>query len=264
MILSVSKRTDIPAFHAEWFMDQIRQGFTLTKNPYTDVVQRINLNPSNIDCIVFWTKDPGPLIPHLEELSMRGFKYYFQYTITPYGNDLEPGVRSKEILINQVYDICNISGSTVIWRYDPILFTNSINIKYHVEQFTRMCKQLKGYVYGCVISFLDYYKKLDSKFKQHGITIPGEEEINTIAEEFSEIAHTYGGFNIKTCAEKVNLSKYHIGRSQCIDPVLINKITGNSTNYAKANNRDYCGCAKHIDIGTYGTCRHGCVYCYAR
>jgi len=261
MILSVSRRTDIPCHYPEWLMNRIRAGYVLTRNPMNHGhISRIPLTPDDVDCIVFWTKDPAPLHPFLDELDARGYRYYFQFTLTPYERTVEPGLRPKEE-IEETFRLLSrrLGRHRVVWRYDPILMTNEIDLAYHKAQFSRMCASLAPYTDTVVISFVDPYAK--RKNPPYRTPVHAEEE-----ELAAFIGKTAVEFGLKTaaCCEAGDYSRFGIGRSACIDSARIAKICG-YTPLLKLDKhqRPGCGCVQSVDIGSYDTCRSGCAYCYA-
>ena len=260
MILSASRRTDIPAFFGKWFMNRLKEGFVCVRNPFNfHAVSKIFLNKAVVDCIVFWTKDATNFINYLPEINNMGYKYYFQYTITPYDKEIERNLKDKNLIIENFKNLSKqIGNEKVIWRYDPILLTEQIDINWHVQKFEEMCKELSDYTDVVIISFLDEYKKLDkSKIKSLSF-----EEMQTISKEFKTIAKKYN-LKLKTCAESLSES-LDLEKASCIDKQLIEKICGYSLNVKKdKNQRSECLCAESIDIGEYDTCSHQCLYCYA-
>ncbi len=159
MILSVSRRTDIPCRYSEWFMNRIREGFAVVRNPFNaGQLSRIPMTPEVVDCIVFWTKDPQPLMPYLKELDSRGYRYYFQFTLTPYGKALEPGLRDKKEIIRTFRSLAEQIGSRrIIWRYDPVVLNGEMGIGYHKLAFRQLCLDLQGCMRSVTISFVDRY-----------------------------------------------------------------------------------------------------------
>lgn len=159
MILSVSRRTDIPCRYSEWFMNRIREGFAVVRNPFNaGQLSRIPMTPEVVDCIVFWTKDPQPLMPYLKELDSRGYRYYFQFTLTPYGKALEPGLRDKKEIIRTFRSLAEqIGSSRIIWRYDPVILNGEMGIGYHKQAFRQLCLDLQGCMRSVTISFVDRY-----------------------------------------------------------------------------------------------------------
>lgn len=264
MILSASRRTDIPAFYSNWFFNRLKEGYVDVRNPMNyHRISRIRLNPEVVDCIVFWTKNPRPMIDKLDEL--KNYHYYFQFTLNPYGKDLEVYVPTKSNNIIDTFKMLSdkIGPDRIIWRYDPIFMSQKIDIKYHLTYFEKLTKILHRSTQTCVISFLDLYKKTETNLKPTSVRTPSEEEILRIASDFSEIAKVYN-LRIKTCSETVDLSKFGIEHNHCIDKDLIEKLVGKPMNLVKdKNQRKECGCVESIDIGEYNTCMHNCLYCYA-
>ena len=264
MILSVSRRTDIPCFYSEWFFERLKEGFVLTRNPMNPKqISRIELTPETVDCIVFWTKNPKPMLSHLSELEQ--YPYYFQFTLTSYGTDVEANVPHKREVMIPVFQKLSeaIGRNRVIWRYDPILFTKRYTPEYHVKAFRRMAEALRGYTGKSVISFVDTYAKNRKKLQELGVYDLSKEEMGAFAKELCEIAKE-NGMVMASCAEQIDLAHCGIAHNACIDKKLIEEIVGCKLKGAKdKNQRGECGCMESIDIGTYHTCGNGCVYCYA-
>lgn len=260
MIISVSRRTDISAFYGEWFMNRLKEGFVCVRNPFNkNMISKISLNKDIVDCFVFWTKDACNFIKYLPQIDEMGYKYYFQFTVTPYDKIIEPNLREKNQIIKTFIELSKAIGKEkVIWRYDPILLTKEITIQWHIKKFEEMCKQIANFTDTVIISFLDEYKKLNkSKFKS-----PNTQEMLTIGEEFSKIAKKYN-LKIKTCAEEIVFTN-GIESASCIDKDLIEKICGHKLNVKKdTTQRQNCLCVQSVDIGEYDTCAHFCEYCYA-
>ena len=141
MILSVSRRTDIPGCYPEWFMNRLRDKYVMTRNPMNfHQVSQINLSPDFIECIVFWTKNAVPFMDYLEELNRMGYMYMFQYTITPYDNTLEKNISDKSDIIKNVLELSEkIEKKRIVWRYDPILLNDTYTVNRHIELFEEMC-----------------------------------------------------------------------------------------------------------------------------
>lgn len=263
MILSVSRRTDIPAFYSEWFFNRIKEGFVYVRNPLNiHMVSRVPLTPELIDCIVFWSKNPAPMLDRLDEL--KGYMYYFQYTINPYNKSMECNVPQKHDGIETFQRLSDkIGPKRVIWRYDPILFTESMDMNYHIQYFEEIAKRLKGYTNTCVISFVDLYKKTQRNLKDTTARELTINEMMSLAGNLFNISQKYG-MTIQTCAEDIALEQIGIEHGRCIDDVLIEDLLGVKLVVAKdGNQRKECGCVQSIDIGEYNTCGHCCKYCYA-
>lgn len=263
MILSVSRRTDIPAFYSEWFFNRIKEGFVYVRNPMNiHQVSWIKLSPDVIDCIVFWSKNPRPMLNRLHELE--GYMYYFQFTINPYDIGLEQNVPTKNGIIDTFKELASkIGPDRVIWRYDPIILTDNITLDYHIKYFEEIARRLQGYTKTCVISFLDLYKKTERNLRNSSARELAQSEMLKIATHISHIAHRYG-ITVQSCAEKIELDCIGIRHGHCIDSVLIEDLLGVKLVVSKdKNQRPECGCVQSIDIGEYNTCSHNCKYCYA-
>jgi len=263
MILSVSRRTDIPAFYSEWFFNRLKEGFVYVRNPmYPKQVSRIELNTKSIDCIVFWTKDPKEMLLKLDELSE--YEFYFHFTLNPYGKNIETNLPRFEDRIQTFIDLSDrIGKERVIWRYDPIILTNEIGVQYHVEMFDKIANILKNHTTSVVISILDNYQKIRKRMntvENRNIT---SSEIESIAISLKKTSDMYG-LKITSCAEDIDLSPYGINPGKCIDDQLISKLLGQEIKIQKdKNQRGVCGCVESIEIGAYNTCLHNCKYCYA-
>lgn len=260
MIISVSRRTDIPAYFSNWFINRIQQGFVYVRNPMNfHQVSRVSLNPDLVDCIVFWSKNPEPLINKLDKI--KDYNYYFQFTLTPYDETIEENLPSKEKVIETFIKLSETIGKhRVIWRYDPIILTDKLSIEYHKEKFQYLAERLNKYTDKCVISFLDSCRSTEKNIHFRNIT---EKDMIQIGAAFSKTAEKYN-IKIESCAEKINLQSYGINHGKCIDDKLISKIINEQITVEKdKNQREHCGCVKSIDIGMYNTCMNYCNYCYA-
>lgn len=258
MIISASRRTDIPALYPEWFFNRLKAGEVLVPNPYNrKKISRIPLTPDRVDCIAFWTKNPEPMIPYLKAIDEMGYRYYFQMTITDYEEDIEAGVPSTSESIATFMLLSEMIGKKRMdWRFDPILLNDKYTIAYHLEKFEIMCEWLHKSADRCIISFMDAYKNCPYLEIE-------EEDMRILAKGLSEIAGKYD-LPLYTCAEKVDLSRYGIEHASCIDKEKIRKLIGYKLDIKKdPAQRKECGCVESIDVGMYDTCTHGCRYCYA-
>ena len=260
MIISASRRTDIPAFYSEWFLNSIKEGFISVPNPRNpNQISRVDLSPHNIECIVFWTKNPLPLLPYLDTLDKLKYLYYFEFTLTAYENDIEKNLPPKEKITETFKQISRQLGPVrVDWRYDPIIITEKYSIDWHQEKFYNICKEIHKYTNKCIISFFDPYPHLRRSF-----AAPKEEDIYNLADNLSQTAKEFN-LLLFTCSEQIDLSTYGIEHCSCIDKNKIEKLLGYSIDAKKdPGQRKMCGCIKSVDIGTYNTCKHECLYCYA-
>jgi hypothetical protein len=261
MILSVSRRTDIPAFYSDWFINRLREGYVLVPNPYNSKrLSRIELSPENIDCIVFWTKNAFPMFDKLEIIEKFGYEdYYFEFTITPYDESIEKHLPSKSEVVGTFQRLSDrIGADRVDWRFDPVIINKQITEQWLLDQFGVMCHKLAGYTTKCIISFVDIYRHSGSTFMSLS---PEKQEY--IAKHLVEIASSYN-LKLYTCCEEYDLNSYGINHSACIDKDKIESITGCRLTGKKDNGqRKNCGCMESIDIGIYNSCSHECTYCYA-
>lgn len=264
MILSVSRRTDIPNYYSEWFFNRLKDGFLYVRNPMNfHQISEIKISPDVVDCIVFWTKNPLPMMERLDELE--AYNYYFQFTLTGYGNDVERNLPNKKTSVIPIFqELSNkIGKEKVVWRYDPIFFSNRYNAQYHLKAFRSIAEALSGYTEKCVISFLDIYPKNKKNMDNLLSYDLSDSELREFAKELSNIAKE-NHIKIGSCAEKVDLDEYGIIHNSCIDKELIEKIIGCKLKINKdKNQRIECGCVESVEVGTYNTCKNGCVYCYA-
>jgi hypothetical protein len=263
MIISASRRTDIPAYYSDWLLNRIKERYVYVRNPLNiHQISKINLSPDVVDCIVFWSKNPRPLLDKLQILNE--YAYYFQFTLNPYDKDIEVQLPCKYEILETFKKLSDmISPSKIIWRYDPVLLNKKYTISFHIDKFSEYAMKLKGYTEKVTFSFIDFYKKITENIKFAEIDEITYEEKNIIADNFSRIAKN-SNLIIDTCAEDIDLSKYNISHARCIDDRLIAKIIGyNFIAEKDKNQRLECGCVGSVDIGEYNSCSNGCVYCYA-
>lgn len=264
MILSASRRTDLPNYWGDWFLRRIHEGYAYVRNPMNArQISRVSLAPEVVDCIVFWTKNPAGLLPRLDELE--GYQYYFQFTITGYGVDVEPGIPDKkEVVIPAFQELSRRLGpKRVVWRYDPILFSRRYPAEYHLRAFGDIAARLEGCGERAVISFVDFYARFRRSAAELGVQERTAAELLAFAERLSEIA-ARRGFTVESCAEEIDLERAGIRHGSCIGKELIEEILGCGLKAGRdKNQRPACGCLESVDIGAYDTCRSGCRYCYA-
>ncbi|MCX6051942.1 MAG: DUF1848 domain-containing protein [Campylobacterales bacterium] len=267
MIISASRRTDIPAFYSEWFINRIREGYVLNKNPFNaNQIKRIPLTPYQVDAIIFWTRNPKPLMKYLDELNEKGFNYYFQYTITGYPREIEKHTPHPLKAIETFIELSDkIGKEKVIWRYDPIIFTQYTDFDEHVRLFDKISKSLENKTDKVVISFADPYKKITKKLEalEFQDILETKSKLYELAKIMSDIA-TSRNMIVESCSEEIDLDYYNIKHGKCIDDNLIENLFNINLNIHKdKNQRKECGCVQSVDIGIYNTCSHGCTYCYA-
>jgi DNA repair photolyase len=265
MIISASRRTDIPTYYSEWFFNRIKEGFVFVRNPMNlRQISRIEIASDIVDGIVFWTKNPIPMLARLNELEK--YMFCFQFTITPYERDIEPNIPDKDEKILPAFKkLSKIMGADrIVWRYDPIMINERYPIEFHVQSFEKIAAELHEYAVKVTISFIDEdYRSVKNNIKELAlIPFPTEAQIE-LGARLSEIARRYG-LAIDACAEKIDLQKYGIEHARCIDDRLFSNLLCCRLDIEKdKTQRLECDCAASIDIGMYNTCRNGCLYCYA-
>lgn len=266
MIISASRRTDIPAFYSEWFIRRLQEGCVYIKNPRNpNRIASVLLNPDVVDCIVFWTKNPQPMLSRLPVINAIGYPYYFQFTVTPYEKAMEAGMPAKSAILETFKRLSDEIGKhRVVWRYDPVIVGKEFSVEYHLDMFDKMCSILGDYTSKCIFSFIDLYAKVRENVKGFVDSEADTLTMNGIVQGFAEIAK---GRNLAlaTCSEAADFGMYGIARAACcIDKDLIEQITGYPIQAKKdPNQRPACGCMESIDVGAYDCCAHGCIYCYA-
>lgn len=272
MIISASRRTDIPSFFPKWFIKRTREGFCLVSNPFNKkTVRRVSLNPDDVSAIVFWTKNAGPIIPFLDELNNRGYKYYFQYTVTGYPKLIEPGTPRIEDTLVSIENLARkIGRERIVWRYDPVVFTTVTPFSWHTANFRTLADRLRELSSRVIVSVFDEYRAAKARMKnleKIGVyPIPsslGDKEFHDTFLSFAEIARA-NQMEIFSCADKTGLRNIGIPPGSCIDNALVQKLFGIRASGVKdKSQRKECLCATSVDIGAYDTCPGGCEYCYA-
>lgn len=273
MIISASRRTDIPAFYSEWFMNRIRAGYCAVPNPFNrNQISYVSLSPADVDVIVFWTRHARPLMPYLLELDERGYRYYFQYTVMDNPRLLDPKTPALKTSIKTFRELAEqIGPEKVIWRYDPIFLSTITDIASHERSFARIALQLKGATFRSVISIADPYRKTLGRLgdlsgrgvNQTTFDLEGNDRHFQLMQSLASTASD-SGMEITSCAEEADLRSCGIQPGKCVDDDYIARTFGVDVESKKdPGQREACGCVVSKDIGMYDTCLFGCVYCYA-
>ena len=288
-IVSASRRTDIPAFYADWMMARLRAGWCEVRNPRNPrIFSRVDLTPERVRCIVFWTRNFAPLTPHIPEIERMGHRVYVQVTLTGLPDVFEPHVPALDSTVRAFRELADrIGPERVVWRYDPILLTDRTPPEWHIAAFRRLSSALSGATRRCVLSLYDPYAAASRRLRALGPeflptdvsggaetpSLFGDEErapvdvvpmLRTIAEAARD-----AGMELRSCAEPLIRGDIGILPGACVDAALIERLFGNagapgSTDAAKdPGQRPACRCAPSRDIGEYDTCLFGCAYCYA-
>lgn len=275
LIVSASRATDIPAFYADWFFRRLEKGYVRWSNPFSGQDSYVSFG--NTRFIVFWSKNPAPLLPCLPMLKERGIGCYIQFTLNDYeAEGLEPNVPPLAQRIDTFRRLVDaLSIGAVVWRFDPIILTDKINIDALLDKIAHIADVLAGYTEKLVFSFadIDSYKKVSRNLRQSGINYRewDEESMRDFASRLSTLNRNNWNFRLATCAERIDLSEYDIEHNRCIDPELISRLAPDDAilqNFlynarTDTGQRKACGCILSKDIGAYNTCPHGCLYCYA-
>ena len=292
IIVSASRSTDIPTFYADWFVERWKAGYVKWKNPFNGVPLYVSFKNTRV--VVFWTKNPKPMMKHLDFLDKNVKNYYFQFSLNDYDKEgFEGKVPRLESRIETFKELSNrIGKEKVVWRFDPLLLTNEIDVKELLKRLGKIGDELYKYTNKLVFSFADIgiYKKVESNLNKANIQYI-EFTLETML-EFAEGLQTLNkkwGLELATCAEKFDLNKYGINHNKCIDDDLMIDLfhqdeelmkflgvefiepslfdaTTTITKTKKIKDkgqREACGCIMSKDIGEYNTCPHECVYCYA-
>ncbi len=265
MIVSASYRTDIPAFHADWFRHRLAAGFALVRNPYGGPPYRVELGAEAVDGFVFWTRNAAPFLPVLDALAARKRPFVVQFTLTAYPRFLERAVPAPEAASAQIERLARRFGvRAVVWRYDPILLTERTDAGFHEANFAALASRLEGLVDEVVISFAHFYAKTRRRLARAAARDaihwwdPAPEEKHRLRVRLEALARARG-MRLTVCAQA------EVGGTPaaCIDAARLSAVAGYEIAARTKGNRPGCGCAESRDLGAYDSCGHGCVYCYA-
>ena len=262
MIINTGGRTDTVQYYSEWLLRRFEEGYVLARNPlYPSKVTRYELDPRTVDCVVFCSKNYAPILPRLHEITSR-FNTNFQYTITAYGKDIEPGVPSIDESVRTLLELeRQVGARRICWRYDPVLLTRNYTVERHLEIFGHLASQLTGHVDRCIFSFVEIYEKL--KHNMPELRMMSTDEMDELARGFGSIASRHGLW-LQTCATPINYEAFGIHKSGCVTLEMLGRSNGVEFRRLKHRGiRKNCGCFEMRDIGAYDSCPNGCRYCYA-
>lgn len=273
-IISCSRATDIPAFYSEWFFKRLQSGYLSWRNPFNGKNTFISFRGTRF--IVFWSKNPAPLIPYLKVLKDKGIGCYIHFTLNDYESEgLEPGLPPLSDRIETFKRLTQILGKgAVIWRFDPLILTQEMSIDTLLSKISKIGDKLSGYSEKLVFSFADIasYKNVGKNLLSHNVNYIewDDKSMKLFASQLNNINIKRWNYELATCAEKVELNQFNIKHNRCINPDLISTLSSDPqlNEYLLSAKRDsgqrkHCGCIKAKDIGQYNTCAHGCTYCYA-
>jgi hypothetical protein len=267
-IISVSRRTDIPAFYGDWFMGRLKDGFAGMLNPFNEQKYLVSLKPEDVTCFVFWSKNFSPFLENLKIIDSLGYKFYFNYTVTALPNIFEGNVDKQSAIESLKQLVKTYSPQHINWRFDPIIISSICDRDFYLRAFEELASEFTGLVERCYFSFVTEYYKVKRNFeeleKTTGVTITdcSKDFKIELANELAAIAECYGIRMYSCCGDYLTGEK--IQKAHCIDGSIIERLFfPEGLSYKEKPTRDQCGCAESTDIGTYDTCPHNCVYCYA-
>ncbi len=272
MIISASRRTDIPAFFSEWFINRVRAGFCEVPNPFNPrQISRVSLAPNDVEAIVFWSKNPRPLLCSLKELDDKGFRYYFHFTVNNYDQQIEPALPPLEERL-QIFErlVEHVGPQRVIWRYDPIIISSKTSYAFHEQSFSSIAERLCKLTHRVMVSTVVFYQKTNrrlSKIESDVMRIDRQAASSSKMVDLLVSIREAGnrvGIEVLTCGMK-ELTGTGVKPGRCIDSELIRSIwsVGNLPAKKDPNQRKECGCVTSKDIGVCDTCVNECLYCYS-
>ena len=272
MIVSASYRTDIPAFHADWFRARLADGVCRVANPYGGKPFSVALRGDGVDGYVFWTRNAAPFADAFEDVAALGLPFVVQFTVTGYPRALDAHTPRAGDAVAQIVALARKFGRrAVVWRYDPVVFTSMTAAAWHRRNFARLCRELQNSVDECVVSCAQIYKKTERRLNlaaaSHNFSWqdPDWAEKRPLLSELAEIAAGHG-IKLTVCSQPDALEgpdSRLLTPARCIDAGRLSEIADYDIAARQKGNRDGCLCAESRDIGAYDTCAHGCVYCYA-
>jgi hypothetical protein len=269
LVISASRRTDIPAFYGEWFLNRLRAGYVVAYNPFGGQRYEVSLRREDVAGFVFWSKDFRPFLPALTHVERLGYPFYFQFTITGLPRALEPNVPDWPRAAETARELAaRYRPEAVQWRFDPIILTDKITPQATLDRFRRIADALAGHTRRCVFSFVDLYAKVQRNMARyeadHGdpSRTPSAALRRELAEQLAGEAQARG-MRLFACCEP-DLIGGDIRGARCVDGGLLRELfPGCGASIEPRPSREGCGCTASRDLGAYDTCLHGCLYCYA-
>ncbi len=255
-------------------MNRIRAGYCVTRNPYNpNQVRRVSLLPDDIFALVFWSKNPEPLIRHLPELDKLGYRYYFQFTLNDYPAELEPAVPPVETRVDTFKKLSGLIGKErVVWRYDPIIISNLTDAGYHLTRFKALARDLEGYTERVMVSVVSWYRKTAKnlavllrrgyRFDEGAVE---SEATDSLLESIAK-AGQKRSIDMFACSMEKDYSSIGIKPGRCLDESLLSQLWPELSDLSGKKDRGQrkeCGCAVSRDIGINNSCIYACRYCYA-
>lgn len=267
-VISASRRSDVPAYHTPWLIKRLREGHVDVRNPFNGTVRRVDLRPEAVLALQLWTRDPRPLLPHLDELTRRGHPLLFHVTLTGYPAYLEPGAPPRDAVVAALGELrARLGPDAVVWRYDPVILADGLEPEGHLERIAGLAEQLAGITDECITSWVDRYRKTERGLL-HALEAVGSRlwpdeparDRDLLAKMAARTA-VYG-IQLGLCCEP-DLVQEGVPAASCLDPERLGRLLGRPLALPRRPTRAGCRCHASVDIGAYDTCPRGCVYCYA-
>ncbi len=270
-VISASRRTDIPAFYLDWFMDAIKNKNIQIKNPlYKKNYTNVDLSPSSVEWIVFWSRNYDKFLKNIS--FFKDYNLYFHFTILSHQPKLEKNSTPISLALLQMEKlVSNFGTDRIIWRYDPIVLwreSGTVHTNFDENEFNFLCEKMQSFgISKCYFSFATNYAKFKNRFKSKYPNFKIEDNQSTLNNVLKSMTAIVADHQIQLfiCCNDASINET-IQKGSCISGNLLNSISGSKkVSKAKAPSRENCGCSKSIDIGNYihQPCYFGCIYCYA-
>ncbi len=268
MIVSASRRTDVPALYGEWLDRRLEAGYARVRNPFDPrAVRRVDLRPpprGQLDALVLWTRDPGPCLGRVGRWEDRGVRTLWLVTVTGYPRELEPAAPPWQRAADAIRALAGrIGADRVAWRYDPVLIApgRGVDAAFHRRRFAAVARAVEGAVGRCIVSVYDPYKAPGARLRRAGWPRDPSDGAAAVCEQLAAVAADHG-IPLHSCCE--DLVARGIAPGACIDAALLARLWGIPWDgRPDPGQRPGCRCARSVDLGAYDTCTHGCLYCYA-
>lgn len=266
MIISVSRRTDIPAYYSEWFIRRVSKGYCHVPNPFNSKqIATVSLLPEDVTAIAFWTRNPEPMLSKLKFLDDFGYHYYFMITLNNYPRHLEANLQNLESAINSFLRLSEKIGcGRVVWRYDPLILTENMDAEFHLENFKLLARMLRDATKKVITSIITPYRKTLRNFLKAGIDLTDNNNTYLyICKQIKTIARA-NGMESSICCPPDWITKEVMPPAKCIDSELLNReFNLQLTSIKDKSQRKNCNCYPSKDIGMNNSCIAACMYCYA-
>ena len=262
MIINVGGRTDIVNYYTPWLLNRLEEGYAYSRNPFArENVYKLSLKPEDVDCLLFCSKNYKPILKHIGDIDEK-YNILCNYTITAYGKDIEPKVPPINQSIKTLKRLSDIVGvNKILWRYDPILLSEKYTVEKHLETFEYMAEKISPFVYRCIFSFVDMYKKVEENMPEI-IPFTDEDKVKLL-KGIGEISKKYNLYT-QTCATNESYERYGIHAAGCTTREILEQAHNVVYKNVKGTGiRENCHCIPSRDIGAYNSCLSECKYCYA-